>query len=103
MTDLDRVAGVGDRRADQRLLDRTPDAAVVARADIPGGRRDDLVVAVLAVLDVDPVAQRAADRLGRAPADAVALGRLDVPRVLQPQFAQDALDLAVDLGHFVHA
>src|SRR6185437_8198361 len=56
MPDLDRVVRVEDRRADQRLLDRAARAAAVARADIPGGRRDDLVVADLAALDIDPMA-----------------------------------------------
>ncbi len=96
MADLDGVVRVCDRGADQRLLDRPALAGGVARPDVPGGRRDDLVVLDLAVLHLDPVAERAADRLGRAPAAPVPLGRLDVPAVVEAELAQHALRLAIE-------
>ena len=95
MPDLDRVARIGNRDPDERLLDRAADPRAVTRTDIPGGRGDDLVVLDLAAFDIDPVAERAARRLGRAPAAAVTLDRLDVPEVVKAEFAQRALGLAV--------
>jgi len=56
MADLDRIAGIGDRRTDQGLFDRAAMLRAVARPDVPGRRRDDLVVLDLAVLDFDPMA-----------------------------------------------
>ena len=103
MAHLDRVTGVGNRCADQCLFDRPAHLRAVARADVPGGGRDDLVVFDLAVFDLDPVAQRAADGLGGAPAPAVALFGLDVPRVVQFELAQAALGLPVQLDGLVHA
>src|SRR5687768_2861168 len=98
---LDRVARIGDRRADERLLHRAALAVGGARPHVPRGRRDDLVVLDLAAAHLDPVAERAAHRFGGAAAAPVALGGLDVPDVLQTELAQDALGLAIELHHLV--
>ena len=50
MADLDGVVRVADRDADQRLLDRPALAGLGARPDVPGGRRNDLVVLDLTIL-----------------------------------------------------
>src|SRR5271170_6455785 len=103
MADLDGIVRIGDRRADQRFLHRAADAVARPRADIPGGRSDDLVVLDLAGLHFDPMAQRATNRLGRAPAAPVLFGRLDVPGIVQLELAQRAFRLAIELYAFMHA
>src|ERR1700722_4942671 len=103
MTDFDRIARVGHRNADQRLLDRPANARAVSGADIPGGRRDDLVVLDLAAFDIDPMAERTARRFGRAPAATVALDRLDVPGVIEAEFAERTFRLAIKPDQLVHA
>src|SRR5208337_2976994 len=97
------VAGVFDRRANQRLFDRPAFSVRRARPDIPRRGRDDLIVLDLAALNLDPVAQRPARRLRRAPALAVFLGRLDIPLVVETEFAKDAFRFAIELAEFVHA
>ncbi len=57
---LHRVGRFGDRGADKRLFHRTVDALGILRANIPSGRRDDLVVLNLSVFDYDPIGQRSA-------------------------------------------
>ena len=55
MTDLDRVTRIGNGCSDQCFFKRPADPLAVARADIPGGWRNDLVVFNLAVAHFDPV------------------------------------------------
>mmetsp|Transcript_18206 Transcript_18206/g.43601 ORF Transcript_18206/g.43601 Transcript_18206/m.43601 type:complete len:319 (-) Transcript_18206:2331-3287(-) len=101
--DLDRIRRIGNRRADQRLLDRPELVLAVTRTDVPGRGGNDLVVLDLAVLDFDPVAQRTTDRLGSPPTATVALARLDVPGVVELELAQAAFGLPVQLDGLVHA
>ena len=56
----------------ERLLQRAALAGAVLGREVPAGGRDDLVLGDLAVGDLQPVAQRAARRLGQALAVAVA-------------------------------
>ncbi len=69
--DLDRLVGNCHRSADQGRLVCTALTFRVLRRRVPGARHDALVVVDLLVLDVDPVAERAARRLGEAEALAV--------------------------------
>src|SRR5579863_3191428 len=64
--DLDGLLDVGDRRADQRLLEGRALLMRVARRAVPGGRHHELVVVDLAVLDLDPVRERAARSFNQA-------------------------------------
>ena len=98
-----RIVHVPDGRADQGLFHRAPNAVGRPRSDVPGGRRNDLVILDLAVLDLDPVAKRAANRLGGAPAAAIPFGRLDIPGIVQLEFAQRVLGLTIQLHAFMHA
>ena len=62
-------------RADQRLFSAPGLAATVARREVPGGGRDDLVVVDAAAADGQPVAERAArgfDEAGALPRPALA-------------------------------
>ncbi len=71
-------------RADERLLHRADAPDAVARADVPGGGGDHLVVGDLAVLEHDPVRERTARGLGGAEALARGgLGRLGVEVLVQ--------------------
>ena len=94
---LDRIMDILNRRADQGLLHRAANAVGRSRSDIPRRRRDDLIVLDLAVLDLDPMTERPADRLRSPPTTAVPLGRLDVPWVVQLELAQRVLGLAIQL------
>ena len=59
---------IGHGRVHERGLEGADIAVGIARAAVPGGRHDRLVILDLAVLDLDPVAERAARRLGEADA-----------------------------------
>ncbi|MPM14565.1 hypothetical protein SDC9_60929 [bioreactor metagenome] len=71
--DLDRLLGALHLGVHQRGLEGADIAGAVARRAVPGGRHDALIVLDAAVLDLDPVAKRAARRLGHA--DALRLRR----------------------------
>src|SRR5262245_11835812 len=88
MTDIDGIGRIRNRRADQRLLDRAAISGDAPRPDIPCRRGDDLIVLDLAALDLDPMAERAANSFRRAPAAAVFFARLDIPWVFQFELAQ---------------
>src|SRR5512139_496001 len=64
--DLDRSRRVGEDVAGERRLVSPGLALGVTRAGVPGARHDRLVVGDLAVLDHDPVSERAARRLHEA-------------------------------------
>ena len=64
--DFERPLGVGDRVADERRFVGSRLVLRVARAGVPRRRHDRLVVLDLAVLDDDPVRQRAARRFVEA-------------------------------------
>src|SRR5215469_5630193 len=102
MADLDWIMGICDRRTNKSFLHRAPSAVRRARPDVPGCRRDDLIVLDLACLDFDPMAERAANRLGRSPAASIPLGRLDIPRVIQAKLTQRVLGLSIELDPLVH-
>src|SRR5262249_38911562 len=57
----------------------------------------------LACLDFDPMAERAANRLGRSPAASIPLGGFDIPGVFQAKLAQRVLGLAIELDPLVHS
>ena len=91
--------GIGHRRVHQRRLEGADIALGIARAAVPGGRHDALVVVDLAVLDLDPVRQRAARRLGEA--DALGLLRPGSPAPTCSTLAVEvspALMLAISLS-----
>jgi hypothetical protein len=56
MPNFDRIMRVSDGRPDQRFLHWAADAVTRPGSDIPGRRRDDLVVLDLAALYLDPMA-----------------------------------------------
>jgi len=65
--DFDGLGRIGDRGADERLFPGPTLTTRIARRAVPDRRHDGLVVLNLAVLDVHPVAERAAWGLGGAP------------------------------------
>ena len=85
MPDLDWIVGISDWRADKRFLHRPPRTICGTWSDVPGCRRDNLIVLDLAGLDFDPMAERTANGFGRSPTASIPFDRFDVPRLIQPE------------------
>src|ERR1700745_4316594 len=103
MTDLDWIVGISDRRADERFFHRPPCTVCRTRADVPGCRRDNLIVFDLARLDFDRLAERTANGFGRPPTTSIPFDRFDIPGLSQPELPQRPFGLAIELDPLVHS
>ena len=77
--DFQRLLRLGDRGANQRGFVGARVAARVARSGVPGARHHALVIHDRAVADMHPMAERAARRLVKAGAEAIARPAAGVP------------------------
>src|ERR1700733_14328348 len=102
MAHFDWIGRIGDRCPHQRLFDGAANTLRIARSDIPRRRCDDLVILYFTVLHFDPMAQGTANRLGGAPAAAVAFPWFDIPRVVETEFTQAMFRLSIQFDSLVH-